>query len=88
MVKTLTSNLSGGWQLRDNKRTPYGNETLNLMYANASSVEQTTDGIDILSNGFKFRNQAGDCNASRKYAFFAFAEAPLVGTNNVPATAR
>ena len=84
MVKTLTSNQQGGWQLRDNKRTPVGNLTNNLLYANATSAEQTTDGIDILSNGFKFRNTAGDNNASgRKYAFFAFGQS-LVGTNNIP----
>ena len=84
MVKTLTSNQQGGWQLRDNKRTPAGNLTNNLLYANAASTEQTTDGIDILSNGFKFRNIAGDNNASgRKYAFFAFGQS-LVGTNNIP----
>ena len=44
---------SGGWQLRDNKRTAYGNETKNLLYASATSTEQTTDGFDFLSNGFK-----------------------------------
>jgi len=87
MIKTLTSNAQGGWQIRDNKRTPAGNLTNNLLYANATSAEQTTDGIDILSNGFKFRNTAGDNNASgRKYAFFAFGQS-IVGTNNIPATA-
>ena len=90
MVKTLTSNQQGGWQLRDNKRTPVGNLTNNLLYANATSAEQTTDGIDILSNGFKFRNSAGDNNASgRKYAFFAYAEQPFVtGELAIPATAK
>ena len=78
---------TGGWQLRDNKRTGY-NETLNLMYANAASVEQTTDGFDFLSNGFKWRNQASDCNGTGNYIYMAFAKAPLVGTNNVPANAR
>lgn len=83
ICKTVTSNVQGGWQLRDNKRTPTGNLTNNLLYANASSSQQTTDGIDILSNGFKFRNQAGDCNASRKYIYMAWGQ-PMVGSNNVP----
>ena len=87
MVKK-TSASGNGWQLRDNKRTPYGNETKNLMYASATSAEQTTDGFDFLSNGFKWRNQAGDCNGNGDYIYMAFAEAPLVGTNNVPCTAR
>ena len=86
MVKKTSG--TGGWQLRDNKRTPYGNETLNLMYASAPSAEQTTDGFDFLSNGFKWRNQASDCNGTGDYIYMAFAEAPLVGTNNVPANAR
>ena len=87
MVKK-TSASGNGWQLRDNKRTPYGNETKNLMYASATSAEQTTDGFDFLSNGFKWRNQAGDCNGNGDYIYMAFAEAPLVGTNDIPANAR
>ena len=82
---------TGGWQMRDNKRTSYGNETLNLNYANASSAEQTTDGFDFLSNGFKWRNQASDCNGSGNYIYAAFAQNPFVtSTDNgsIPATAR
>ena len=86
---TKKTNGSSGWQIRDNKRTPAGNLTNNLLNANATSAEQTTDGIDILSNGFKFRNTAGDNNASgRKYAFFAYAEQPFVTSTGIPATAR
>ena len=85
MVKKTSA--TGGWQLRDNKRTAYGNETLNLMYANASSAEQTTDGFDFLSNGFKWRNQASDCNGTGDYIYMAFGQS-IVGSNNVPCTAR
>ena len=75
---------TGGWQLRDNKRTPAGNLTNNLLYANASSAEQTTDGVDFLSNGWKLKNSAGDSNASgATYIFMAFGQT-LVGTNNIP----
>jgi len=78
---------SSGWQIRDNKRTPAGNLTNNLLNANATSAEQTTDGIDILSNGFKFRNTAGESNASGgTYIYMAFGQS-IVGTNNIPATA-
>ena len=45
--------------------------------------------FDILSNGFKARSTDGSYNESGKsYIYLAFAEAPLVGTNNVPCTAR
>ena len=79
---------TGGWQLRDNKRTAYGNETLNLMYANAPSAEQTTDGFDFLSNGFKWRNQASDCNGNGDYIYMAFAENPFTSSAGTPVTAR
>ena len=45
--------------------------------------------MDFLSNGFKIRTASGEWNeASNNYIYMAFAEAPLVGTNNVPCTAR
>jgi len=85
MVKNTST---GGWQLRDNKRTTF-NVLTNLMYANATSAEQTTDGIDFLSNGWKLRNAAGDNNASGvSYIYMAFAENPFVTSTGVPATAR
>ena len=46
-------------------------------------------GFDFLSNGFKARGTGGGTNANNgNYIYMAFAEAPLVGSNNVPATAR
>jgi len=77
-----------GWQLRDHKRTTF-NELTNLMYANATSVEQSTDGIDFLSNGWKLRNSAGDNNASgNTYVYMAFAENPFVTSTGIPTPAR
>jgi len=44
---------------------------------------------DFLSNGFKIRSSTGSLNSSgADYIYIAFAEAPLVGTNNVAATAK
>ena len=87
-VMVKKTNNTGGWQLRDNKRTTF-NLLTNLNYANATSAEQTTDGIDFLSNGWKLRNSAGDNNASGDtYIFMAFAENPFVSSTGVPATAR
>ena len=85
MVKNTST---GGWQLRDNKRTTF-NLLTNLLYANSTSAEQTTDGIDFLSNGWKLRNSAGDNNASGgTYIYMAFAENPFVASNFNAATAR
>jgi hypothetical protein len=45
--------------------------------------------MDILSNGFKPRYDWSIINESgATYIYMAFASAPLVGTNNVPCTAR
>ena len=79
---------SGGWQLRDHKRTIF-NMLTNLNYANATSVEQTTDGIDFLSNGWKLRNSAGDNNADGvSYIYLAIAKNPLVTSTGIPGLAR
>jgi len=47
------------------------------------------DGIDILSNGFKQRSDYSYTNNSgATYIYMAFAEEPLVSSNNIVATAR
>ena len=43
----------------------------------------------MVSNGFKLRNTDGIMNTSGSgYLYMAWAKAPLVGSNNIPATAR
>ena len=89
MIIFKQTNTAGGqWYIYDNKRGQ--NELDEHLYPNLSSAEATGDNaIDILSNGFKMRSSNGDSNASGStYIYMAFAEAPLVGTNNVPCTAR
>jgi hypothetical protein len=79
-----------GWQMWDTKRNTYNLTDLNLS-ADAASAEftATARAIDILSNGFKCRGADASGNASGQgYIYMAFAEEPLVGTNNIPATAR
>ena len=80
------------WIIIDNKRNTYNlisaGDSLNLR-PNTSDAEQTSNGIDLLSNGFKCRSSDGDSNGyTTPYIYMAFAEAPLVGSNNVPCTAR
>ena len=72
----------------DNKRIGY-NPTNYQLYPNLSSTEATLSELDIVSNGFKIRSQTGRLNSSGvTMIYMAIAEAPLVGTNNVPCTAR
>ena len=78
---------TGNWCMSDNKRDGY-NPTKNL-YADDNGSENTANTIDHYSNGFKIRSTGGSVNTSgSKHIYMAFAEAPLVGTNNVPCTAR
>jgi len=78
------------WHIHDTKRQTYNVDNRYLL-ANTSDAESTSSSyaIDILSNGFKTRTDNASTNGSSKtYLYMAFAEAPLVGSNNVPATAR
>ena len=79
---------TGNWQLLDNKRLGYNVENRTI-YPNSNIAEQDEDDADLLSNGFKLRGSGTDGNGSGStYIYMAFAENPLVGTNNIPATAR
>ena len=77
------------WHMYDNKRDTF-NPTDQALQPNTTSAEFTeTNVLDFLSNGFKLRVSGGGHNGSGvSYIYMAFAEAPLVGSNNVPCTAR
>ena len=79
-----------GWEMADNKRTSSGGNVIDKeLRPNDSTAETTNNYIDFLSNGFKLRNGFGNWNGSgATYIYMCFAENPLVGTNNIPATAR
>ena len=90
MIKA--SSISGNeWNIWDNKRNP-SNVAEKVLWANTSNTEAEVAydyDIDMLSNGFKAKTADARLNQSgAKYMYMAFAEAPLVGSNNVPATAR
>jgi len=78
---------AGDWQLWDRKRDPF-NPTELAIHANASGGASNDQDIDILSNGFKIRSNAGHLNNSTtSFAYIAFGQT-IVGTNDIPATAR
>ena len=77
------------WSITDDKRDGYNTAGNKVIYANTSGTEDTYYPIDHLSNGFKIRlNTEGYNGDGGDYIYMAFAEAPLVGSNNVPCTAR
>ena len=81
---------SANWNMYDNKRIGY-NPLNYFLYPNLSDAEDTSNPqwLNLHSNGFKLRNTSTIANTSGgSYIYMAFAEAPLVGSNNVPATAR
>jgi len=80
----------GQWYIWDNKRNTYN--VMNLaLHPNTSDTDQDygTDGIDILSNGFKLKSVYTYLNASSAtYIYMAFAENPFVTSGGIPTTAR
>ena len=76
------------WYIFDNKRSGHNPEN-EQSFADVTTAEETTDYIDILSNGIKFRyNSVGLNGSGENYIYMAFAESPFVTSTGVPATAR
>ena len=92
LIMVKRTNSTGNWVMHDNRRSLSNGFNVNqyILHSNASTAEITNESkVDLLSNGFKFRNAYTDQNANgSSYIFMAFAEAPLVGTNGVTAKAR
>ena len=83
-----TSGGTGNWQVFDDKRLGY-NGGNSYLAPNDANAENTGGQIDIVSNGFKMRNSGTYTNASGDtYLYAAFAEFPLVSSNDVPTVAR
>ena len=81
---------SANWWLFDSARDPHNVASKVLLPDN--SAAETTDStkyFDILSNGWKIRSTEANWNGNGNgFVYWSFAEAPLVGSNNVPANAR
>ena len=91
MVKAPTQTVD--WWIVDNKRLGY-NVDNNALYPNDNKVESTSDFLDLLSNGFKLRSGSGGGSVNisntsgEPYLYIAFAESPIVSSNDVPTVAR
>ena len=84
MVKKFSG--TDAWVMVDNKRD-IDNPVSNYLLANSSAAEASGLTYDFLSNGFAF-NDSSQNASSDSYIYMAFAEHPLVSSNNIPATAR
>ena len=95
MVKAVSGSntpASQNWVILDNKRSSSGGNNViqYKLFPSATDAENTAENnhADFLSNGVKFRGANDATNGTNTYIYMAFAEAPLVGSNNVPCTAR
>ena len=92
IVKRTDSSANGNWTMHDNKRSSSDgfNHVDKTLYPNQSYSEGTSTarGMNLFSNGFKFTGTDEGNTSGATHIFMAFAEAPLVGSNNVPCTAR
>ena len=86
------TNSSAWWVLKDGKRSHSGGNNVNkyILYPNDDDAEGTdSNHMDLLSNGFKYRDTASAGNASgAPYIYMAWAEAPFVNSKGVPCNAK
>ena len=87
VIQKQTSSAGEYWMMKDNKRNLFNETGLNL-YPNATNTEVDTNGIDLLSNGFKMRTSgAGSNHSGETYIYMAFGQ-PIISNGGVCATAR
>ena len=92
-VMNKRTNSTAAWKLHNSKVPAYGNVCDLGLSANTTAAESAVDGpgrqLDLLSNGFKWRATDTDVNAAGStYIYAAFAEFPIVSSNDVPTVAR
>ena len=83
-VMTKRTDSTGSWHMQDNKRDGF-NYNNHRLFADASGTEETTVRMDLLSNGFKYRD--GDGNSGTNI-YLAFADNPFTTSTGIPATTR
>ena len=87
VIQKQTSAGGEYWMMKDSKREPFNQNDANI-YPNATNVEGDTNGIDLLSNGFKCRTTGAGSNADgATYIYIAFAKSPFVSSTGIPTTA-
>ena len=86
MIKRY-SGAGNNWLVLDNKRDP-SNQMGKGLLPDVNNAEATGYNADFLSNGFKLRlSGSGENGNNFGYIYWAFGQS-LVGSNNIPCTAR
>ena len=87
----MTKQINGGssWIVHDNKRDPINTVTEYFTVEENDAAGTLANSFDLCSNGFKVRTSNGDRNSSGdSFAYWAFAESPLVNSEGIPNNAR
>jgi len=88
-VITKNSSISDWWGMFDNKRLGYNSsDSPRILFPNTNDVESNSKILDFTSNGFKIRSSNGAVNGSGNTVIYMAFGQSLVGSNNVPCTAR
>ena len=88
IILKRAGNAGNNWNMIDSKRSP-SNDVDKILFPSSNDAEVTTTVADINSTGFKIRLTSSGWNHNQdKFIYLAFAEEPLVSSNEVPATAR
>ena len=88
-VITKNTSITDWWGLFDNKRLGYNSsDSPRILFPNTSDAESSSKVLDFTSNGFKIKTSNGAVNGSgNTIIYMAFGQS-LVGSNNIPCTAR
>ena len=87
-VMVKRTNTAENWFYYDNNRSPF-NVRAKYLVADGTGTNSNADFCDFVSNGFKIRVSNSSFNENNStFLYMCFAEAPLVGSNNVPCTAK
>ena len=87
----MTKQINGGssWIVHDNKRDPINAVTEYFTVEENDAAGTLADSFDLCSTGFKVRTSNGDRNSNGDtFAYWAFAESPLVNSEGIPNNAR
>ena len=87
----MTKQINGGssWIVHDNKRDPINTVTEYFTVEENDAAGTLAESYDLCSTGFKVRTNNGDRNSNGDtFAYWAFAESPLVNSEGIPNNAR
>lgn len=87
MFKRYSTGANANFQLVDSVRDPY-NVATKALHPDITNTASTDQQVDLVSNGFNLKTTDAHWNGSGlTYCYLAFGQS-LVGSNNVPCTAR